>query len=277
VYLQFVQSVSVPGRTQPRRDPGLDGLSASPPFRSAFSLSKLTTSPYEQPIRRVYLVRQGEVAYFDHQETRSIPDRPAHRAWTKPDRRSATELLAAGWTGCHPRRFQGRLPRPTSSGRRFGLTPVPDAAWNELEPGNWRSCRRPTFAGVIVDAYRHAPSPGARFFGGELFTSFAERVDEGLARLLADPTWTTLAVVTHDPVARYVLAKALGLGLAGMRFLEQDAGCLDVIDWISGPDGSIEPILRLVNGTPDNLAKAGSREPALARFHQNYLRSRESL
>lgn len=231
----------------------------------------------DQPIRRLYLVRHGEVAYFDPQGNALDP-------WTAPlteHGRSqigslGAQLLASGLDRIVTSAVPRALATANILGSRFGLTPVPDAAWNELEPGNLALVSERDLRGVIVDAYRHAPSPGARFFGGESFAAFADRVDRGLGRLLANPTWTTLAIVTHDPVARYVLAKALGLGLAGMRFFEQDAGCLNVIDWIPAPDGSIEPIVRLVNGTPDNLAKAGSREPALARFHRSYLRSRES-
>ena len=77
-------------------------------------------------------------------------------------------------------------------------------------------------------------------------------------------------VVTHDPVARYVLAKALDLGFAGLPFFEQDAGCLHIIDWLGVPGAPLCAVIRLVNGTMDDPMKQGRREPVLARFYEAY-------
>jgi broad specificity phosphatase PhoE len=129
---------------------------------------------------------------------------------------------------------------------------------------------------VIVDAYRSAAAPGARFFEGELFADSAERGDRALIELFKDLRWTTAVVVTHDPVARYLIAKALGLGLAGLQFFEQDAGRLNIIDWAAMPGDVSRPIIRLVNGTVDNPVKTGSRDPTLVRFYEAYRASRGS-
>jgi hypothetical protein len=90
---------------------------------------------------------------------------------------------------------------------------------------------------------------------------------------------TACVEVRTDAGTRIVIDCGTGahdLGLAGLRFFEQDTGCLNVIDCAADPDGSVQPIVRLVNGTPDNLVKAGPREPALVRFHRSYRASREA-
>ncbi|MDP9362887.1 MAG: histidine phosphatase family protein [Chloroflexota bacterium] len=233
--------------------------------------------PLDRPTRRLYLLRHGEVAYFDDRGKALDP-------WAAPlserGRRQIGQVAAQMTASGVDRIVTSAVPRALETADiladRLGLAPVADEAWNEIRPGDLAAIPDRQLRSVIVDAYRNAASPGARFFGGELFSAFAGRVGRGLDRLLADPGWTTLAVVTHDPVARYVIARALGLGLAGLRFFEQDAGGLNVIDWAADPDGSVQPIVRLINGTPDNLVKAGPREPALVRFHRGYRASREA-
>ena len=59
-------------------------------------------------------------------------------------------------------------------------------------------------------------------------------------------------------ISRYLLAKALGLGLDGLPFFEQDAGCINIIDWVGMPGAPLCPIIRLVNGTMDNPMKTGA-------------------
>ncbi len=234
-------------------------------------------APMDCPNRRLYLLRHGDVAYFDDRGKALDP-------WAAPlserGRRQIGEVAAQMTASGVDRVVTSAVPRALETASiladRLGLAPVADEAWNEIRPGDLAAIPDHQLRSVVVDAHRNAASQGARFFGGELFSAFAGRVDRGLDLLLADPSWTTLAVVTHDPVLRYVIARALGLGLAGLRFFEQDAGCLNVTDWAADPDGSVQPTVRLINGTPGNLVKAGPREPALARFYRSYRASREA-
>ncbi len=227
------------------------------------------------PVRRFYVLRHGEVAYFD---ANGRPADPWQAGLTERGRRQIDDL-AALLTGCGVDRLvTSTVPRALESARiiadRLSLAPVHDEAWNELEPGDLSDVAEADLRRVIVDAYHAGTEPGSRFFGGETFTAFAERVDIGVRDLLDDDSWTTAVVVTHDPVARYLVSKALGLGLAGLRFFEQDVGCLNIIDWMGQGGDQPSPIVRLVNGTADNLVKTGSREPALARFYESYRASR---
>ena len=181
------------------------------------------------PIRRLYVLRHGDVAYFD-EHGRALGGSAARL--TEHGRKQigdvAERLVACGVD----RLVSSRVPRALESAEviaaRLALSPVRNEAWNELEPGDLAMVPEADLRHVVVDAYRSAAAPGARFFGGELFAAFAARIDRGLTDLLEDPRWTTAVVVTHDPVARYVLAKALDLGLAGLRFFQQDAGCLNI-------------------------------------------------
>ncbi len=227
------------------------------------------------PVRRLYLLRHGEVAYFD-ERGRTLD------GWTASLTEHGREQIggvAERLAGCGVDRLAtSTVPRALESAGivagRLALAAVREEAWNELQPGDLSTVPEADLRRVIVDAYHSAATPAARFFGGEFFSAFAARIDCGLINLLDDARWTTAVVVTHDPVARYVLAKALGLGLAGLPFFEQDAGCLNIIDWVGAPGGSPAPVVRLVNGTVNNLVKQGRRDPALARFYESYRASR---
>jgi probable phosphoglycerate mutase len=226
-------------------------------------------------VRRLYVLRHGEVAYFDKQG-RAVD---AHRAQLTKRGRRQIDSIAKQFTGCGVDLLvTSALPRALESAgilaSRLGLAYVRDEAWNELQPGDLSTVPETDLRRVIVEAYRSAAAPGARFFDGELFTTFAARLDRGLINLLEDPGWTTAVIVTHDPVARYLLAKALGFGLNGLAFFEQDAGCLNIIDWVATPGDAPRPIIRLVNGTLDNPLKTGRRDPALVRFYEVYRASR---
>lgn len=238
-----------------------------------------TTPPSAGPpaeARRLYLIRHGEVSYFAADGTAIEPyEARLTGCGGEQARRLGAELASAGID----RLLTSALPRAVETAailaERLGLDPVVEAAWNELQPGDLTLVDDEELRGVIVDAHRRADEPGARFFGGERFADFADRVQGALHRLLDDRSWTTAAAVTHDPVGRFVLARAVGLGLAGMRLFEQDQACVNVIDWLQGPAGP-EAVIRLVNGTADDLAKTGPREPALQRFYRSYTLSRLS-
>ena len=72
-------------------------------------------------------------------------------------------------------------------------------------------------------------------------------------------------------VERASSSSFFGLGLAGLRFFEQVAACVNIIDFVKDANGAVEPIIRVVNGTAGDLTRSISAEPALARFYRNYL------
>ena len=221
-------------------------------------------------VRRLYLIRHGEVSYFAADGTAIEPHEARLTGGGREQaRRLGAQLASAGID----RLLTSALPRATETAAvladELGIDPVVEAAWNELQPGDLAQVDDGDLRSVIVDAHRRADEPGARFFGGERFADFADRVRDALHRLLEDRSWTTAAAVTHDPVGRFVLARAVGLGLAGMRFFEQDHACVNVIDWPRGP-ACPEAVIRLVNGTAGDLAKTGPRELALERFYRSY-------
>jgi broad specificity phosphatase PhoE len=79
--------------------------------------------------------------------------------------------------------------------------------------------------------------------GGESIGRLAERVMGGVREILEKNGEKHILLVAHGAVNRVILCNALGLELNRMFGLQQDYGCLNIIDYL--PDRTL---VRLVNG-----------------------------
>ena len=94
-----------------------------------------------------------------------------------------------------------------------------------------------------------------------------DRVLRCLNQLLLDQEWRNLLVVAHGGVNRIILSHALGLRLASIGVIEQDPGCINILD----VDQSGNWIVRLMNFTPWSPAKAGLQLTTMERLYLQYL------
>jgi len=82
-------------------------------------------------------------------------------------------------------------------------------------------------------------SPGE----GESVHQFSKRISNCFERILSEQQGKDIAIVAHGAVNRIILCSALSLDLARMFNIQQDYGCLNIIDYF--PDSTL---VRLVNG-----------------------------
>jgi broad specificity phosphatase PhoE len=211
-----------------------------------------------EKLRRLYLVRHGDAAA-------AVQHGPGADPWLAqltPFGRAQIAEVAAGLAGCRlDLLVTSAVPRALETAAilvsRIELEPVVDEGLNELQPGKVLAGSPETVRHAIRQAYRLADQPGARFLDGELFTDFSRRVEQSLARILAKPTWTRAAVVTHEPVLRYVLARCRGLGLAALDAFAAKTGSVLVLEFPPSVvilDGAI---VRLVDGTGSDALRLG--------------------
>src|SRR5439155_25071710 len=99
---------------------------------------------------------------------------------------------------------------------------------------------------AFLGAFTGSITPTTRFLAGETFGSLMDRVLSCFRDLLVDGRWRHLLIVAHGGVNRTLLAHALGVDLTGFGALEQDPGCINIID--VSEDGRC--LVRLVNHTP---------------------------
>jgi probable phosphoglycerate mutase len=116
---------------------------------------------------------------------------------------------------------------------------------------------------IVTRAFHNAHEPDARFLTGESYAELWDRVAAGWRGLLSRSDWTTAFVAAHGVVNRTILAQSLGTGPEVYRRIEQDMGCLNVLDIVGeGPSAEVDYV-RLMNFTPYNASKAGMLETTL--------------
>jgi probable phosphoglycerate mutase len=223
--------------------------------------------------RRIYLLRHGDVSYFDEQ---GRPFRPA-TVPLNPDGRLQAE--AAGRVLAEvplDRVLASDLVRSAETanlviaGRSLHVEACAD--FREIQPGRLADIP----AGGVEQAFLQAFSGGinreTRFLGGETFGSLLERVLGALQTLLNDRGWQHLLLVAHGGVNRTILAHALGFDLRGFGVLEQDPGCINILDIDSGGRW----LVRLVNYTPYNAVKKGMELTTMEQLFLQYCKREPS-
>ena len=126
---------------------------------------------------------------------------------------------------------------------------------------------------TFVRAFENAEAPGARFLTGETYADLWDRVAAAWQSLLSRNDWTHAFVAAHGVVNRTILAQALDAGPQIYRRLEQDAGCLNVLDIEGHGSDARVALVRLVNFTPYNPTKAGMHETTLETLWRQFLGS----
>lgn len=116
---------------------------------------------------------------------------------------------------------------------------------------------------LFTRAFDDADQPDARFLTGESYAELWDRVEHAWQGLLGRTDWSHLLVACHGVVNRTILAQSLGTGPQVYRRIEQDPGCLNVLDIEGeGPNARVDYV-RLMNFTPYNASKSGMLETTL--------------
>jgi probable phosphoglycerate mutase len=209
--------------------------------------------------RRVYLMRHGEVSYFDAEGKPVDPRRVTLTEAGIAQARAMAEALADVQ---FDRAICSGLPRTRQTaeivlgGREL---PIEEReALREIRAGRFRDIPIERREAELAYAFEAAAQrEDASFAGGERFKDFEARVVPAFEALLSEPGWTRLLLVAHDGVNRLILGWAAGAGRRGLAAFEQDMGCLNVID-VDVIDGEIvRRLIKAMNVTPYNLAKLG--------------------
>jgi len=224
--------------------------------------------------RRLFLMRHGDVDYFD---ANGRPLRPESVSLNPDGRRqaeaAARELVAvpldAVLTSGLPRSDQTAecvvAGRDLSIQRRPELREIETGKLAQLEGASPAETAK-WFLGSLDEEITHE----TRFLGGESFGELRRRVGACLQTILADGAWRHLLVVAHGVVNRVLLAHFLGAELRAAARLEQDPGCINLVD----VDAEGRFLVRLINHTPLNPLKAGETHSTMERLYLQYLRGR---
>lgn len=126
-----------------------------------------------------------------------------------------------------------------------GVEPVACPEFREIHLGKWEGMTREEIMERYPEEYtaRLQDLVHRRIEGGESFRDVQERVLQKLSLILAERAGSTILLLAHGGVNRVILFDALSLDLAHLTRMDQDYGCINIIDYYES-----SPVVKLVNG-----------------------------
>lgn len=221
--------------------------------------------------RRIYLLRHGAVSYLE--QGRAVPpDQVDLNADGRAQAAAAAQALAGA---PFDRVVASGLPRTVQTaeivlaGRNLPIEVVPEL--HEIRGGTIMHLSRHELQRTFVEALIGPLAPADTFLLGESFGEFRDRVLPAFHALLSDLSWRTMLLVLHGAVNRVIMAGALGAELDALGHIEQDAGCINVLDFNDAGYG----VIRLLNYTPYNPLKHGMQLTTMEQYFLEFPQATE--
>jgi len=213
-------------------------------------------------VRRLYLMRHGETLYLGRQSEDGSDLTPEGRRQIQ----AAAELFRAvplDLVLSSPMRRAVGTATIVAASRDLRVESVPEL--REITP---KVSDGMLLAEVFSQVLRFFSSPTVTwdtpFVGGETFRELRARLQRFLADLLARGGWVNALAVAHGGANMALFACVLGLSEGEIPRLEQDLGCVNVIDF----DDAGRGLVRLVNLSAHDPLKAGLWEPSFERLRR---------
>lgn len=213
--------------------------------------------------RRLYLMRHGDVAYFDAAGQPVAPDDVSLTPEGIRQAEAAHDLLAAAHLD---RVVASGLPRTMETARLVapaaeievwpGLQEIKGARLSSIPPDELEE--------AFVHAFRGVVPLDKQFLGGETIGALFDRVLPAVDELVTADGWDTALVVAHGAVNRAILSFALTGERLFLGHFEQAPGCINVLD--VGDDW----IVRAVNVAPLDPVHATTRLTTMERYWSQY-------
>jgi broad specificity phosphatase PhoE len=215
--------------------------------------------------RRLYLMRHGEVSYFDPD---GAPVNPAH-VTLNDEGLAQARAVAEALRGIElDRVVTSGLPRTleTASIVAPGIEAESWPELRELEGGRLSEIPADALREEFVHAFRGVIPNESRFLRGESIGELFDRVLPALERLVADDGWHTALAVLHGAVNRGILSYALTGERMFLGRFEQAPACVNVLDLGEGG----EWVVRAVNVAPYDLLHLSHRQTTMERYWDQY-------
>jgi alpha-ribazole phosphatase/probable phosphoglycerate mutase len=128
-----------------------------------------------------------------------------------------------------------------------GLAVVAEEALREINFGDWEGRTWAELQEVYPQDWQRRLQDLTNYQvpGGESLQDAADRIRPVIGRILARHAGGKIVLVAHGGLNRIVLLDAIGAALAQAFSIEQDYGCLNIIDYLDGDHA----VVRLLNGT----------------------------
>lgn len=227
--------------------------------------------------RRILLMRHGAVEYFDGDGRPYPPDDVPLTAEGIDQARAMGEAIAAAGVRID-RAICSGLERTRATARHVLATMVGAPAiehWPELQeirPGHLASIPDAELRSAFIAAFEGPVPRDVRFLNGETIGELLDRTLPAMRRLLADESWDTALLVLHGGVNRGLLSWFLTGQPVFLGGLEQDPGCLNIVDVGPKPATSV---VRVVNFCVFDTLQTSSRLSTMEHLLSQYMKLRE--
>lgn len=198
------------------------------------------------PHTRIYLVRHGQVAGFAQPRYNGQTDVALTDHGVEQYHRLKKRLADNSVTACYTSDLSRCATGAAIICEAFGIEPVVRRELRELNIGVWEGLSWREIQSRWPDGWqsRLADLVNYRVPEGENLLDVEMRVMPVISEIVERHQEREVLVVAHGGVNRIVLLNAIGAPLAGMFNIEQDYGCLNIIDYYA--DG--RATVKLLNG-----------------------------
>lgn len=243
-------------------------------------MSTPTGSGYQLPKRRrIYLMRHGDVTYFDASGSTIDPERVPLNENGRAQADAAGRAFA-DQNVRFDRVIASGLPRTVETAQRVlaqmsqhtGIDIEP--AWEEIRSGKPGSVPAYDLEAAFIGAFDGIVAEDVQFLGGETIGALFDRVLPALAALRADSSWDVVLLVLHGGVNRAILSHAITAG--GRTFfghLAQATGCVNALDVGAAPR---DWVVRMINHAPPSPLHRDVRNTSMEMLYAQFIQSRRS-
>ncbi len=199
---------------------------------------------------RLFLIRHGQVVNHHERRYNGHYDVDITEHGVEQMTRLRDTLKGEPFAALYSSDLQRTVKGATIIGGALGLEPASVSELRELALGRWEGLTRDEAVKKFPEEahFTFADLATSKVEGGESLIDLSARVMPAIDDIIKGNFGTSVCIVAHGGVNRVVLSDAMGLNLGNFFRIEQDYGCLNIIDY--HPDGT--KVVKLLNGGPNS-------------------------
>lgn len=226
--------------------------------------------------RRIYLMRHGNVTYFDEAGKPYPPDAVPLNEQGRAQAQAAGRVFAADGVRFDrvivsglPRTMETALGVLSQTGQEIEPEIWPELV--EIRGGKLAEIADADLQEAFTGAFEGVVPEHRRFLNGESVGELMDRVHPALARLRQASDWDTALLVLHGGVNRAILSLALTGERLFLGNLAQTAGCINALD--VGANAK-DWVVRFVNYAAPAVLQDDTRSTTMEILLEQYRKSR---
>ncbi|WP_250434879.1 histidine phosphatase family protein [Caballeronia sp. ATUFL_F2_KS9A] len=231
---------------------------------------------YELPKRRrIFLMRHGDVTYFDDSGRAIDPESVPLNERGREEANAAGREFAAQNVR-FDRVIASGLPRTIetaqrvldATGQSIDIEVWPE--WQEIRGGKLKDLTVSDIERAFLSVFDGVVPEETQFLGGETIGELLDRVLPAVARLREDRSWDTALLVLHGGVNRALLSHAITAGgRAFFGHLSQATGCINALDVGDKP---ADWVVHAINHSPPSPLHADVRNTTMELLYAQFVR-----